>query len=204
MRIASEIAAFLPDAMQACFRNDREALDGTRQAIGELATTADEILVELQQHLPDARDIPLERRDLFDVLEMQEAIANRMQEITTLLLDLSMDVPKDMRKPLTRLVDRSVAATEVVYQIVKLIEKVVESGSRGAQGDAVRHLVQDVVAIEADADALNSEIDRLLFAQCGEMDPVAVVFLYQLAGWIAGLANYSQKLAIRSQLLLVR
>jgi hypothetical protein len=30
------------------------------------------------------------------------------------------------------------------------------------------------------------------------------VLLYQLVGWIDDLANYSQKLAIRSQLLLAR
>jgi uncharacterized protein Yka (UPF0111/DUF47 family) len=36
------------------------------------------------------------------------------------------------------------------------------------------------------------------------MDPLAVMFLYQLVEWIDDLANFSQRLAIRSQLLLVR
>ena len=47
-------------------------------------------------------------------------------------------------------------------------------------------------------------ITRLLFAQCREMDPLAVVFLYQLAGWVDSLAGFSQRLALRSQLLLMR
>jgi predicted phosphate transport protein (TIGR00153 family) len=204
MRIASETATFLPDAMQAFFRNDSEALQETRQAVSELAADADLLLKELQQRLPDERDMTLERRDLLDVLEMQEAIARRMQEITALLPDLPMDVSRDMRKPLTRLVDRCVAATEVAYEIVKSIEKVVEAGFKGAQLDAARQLVQDVVVIRSEADVLCGEITRMLFAQCREMDPLAVMFLYQLLGWIDDLANSSQKLAIRSQLLLVR
>ncbi len=204
MRIASESAAFLPDAMQACFRNDRQALEEIRQGVSELAADSGKLLEELQQRLPDARDIPLERRDLFDMLEMQEAITNRTRAITALLLDLPMDVPKDMHKPLVHLVDRCVATTEVAYEIVKSIEKVVEAGFKGAQVEAARQLVQDVMAIDTEADAISGEITRLLFAQCRDMDPVAVVFLYQLVGWIDDLANSSERLAIRSQLLLVR
>jgi uncharacterized protein Yka (UPF0111/DUF47 family) len=36
------------------------------------------------------------------------------------------------------------------------------------------------------------------------MDPVSVVFLYKLIGWIDDLADYSEKLAIRARLLLAR
>jgi predicted phosphate transport protein (TIGR00153 family) len=204
MRIASESVTFLPDVTQAFFRNDREALDEGRQAVCELAADADKLLEELRRRLPDARHLTLEWRDLFDILDMQEAITNRMQQVTGLMLDLPMDVPKDMHKPILHLVDRCIASTEVAYEIVKLIEKVVEAGFKGAQVAAARQLVQDVVAIGAEAEAASSEITRALFAQCRKMDPVAVVFLYQLVGWIGDLANFSKKLAVRSQLLLVR
>jgi predicted phosphate transport protein (TIGR00153 family) len=204
MRIASETAAFLPDAMQAFFRGDSDTLQETRQSVSELAADADQLLRELQQHLPDVRDMPLAVRDLFAVLELQEAIARRMREISALLPDLPMAVSRDMRKPLTRLVDRCVAATEVACEIVKSIEKVVEAGFKGAQLEAARQLVQDVAAIRSEADILCAEITRMLFAQCREMDPLTVMFLYQLVGWIDDLANFSQKLAIRSQLLLIR
>lgn len=204
MRLASESVALLPDAMQAFFRNDRASLDESRQTVCELAADADKLLEELRRRLPDARYMTLEWRDLFDMLDMQEGITNRMREVTGLMLDLPMDVPRDMHKPLMHLVDRCIASTEVAYEIVKLIEKVVESGFKGAQVEAARQLVQDIVAIGTDADAASSESTRALFVQCREMDPVPVVFLYQLVGWIGDLAKFSEKLAVRSQLLLVR
>jgi len=204
MRIAAEITTFLPDALQAFFKNDSKVLQETRQTVSELAAEADQLHKELQQRIPDVRDMPLDRRDLFDVLEMQVSMCKRMQEITALLPDLPVDVPRDMHKPLMRLVDRCIAATEVAYEIVRAIEKVAESGFQGAQLDAARQLVQDIVSIRSEAHAHNSEITRLLFAQCREMDPLAVVFLYQLAGRVDDLAGFSQKLGIRSQLLLIR
>ena len=36
------------------------------------------------------------------------------------------------------------------------------------------------------------------------MDPVSMIFLYQLIGWVDDLADYSEKLAIRARLLLAR
>lgn len=202
MRIASECAACLPDALQSCFRNDSKALQEISQTLSELAADADKLLEELRQHLPDTRGIPFPRRDLFDVLEVQDASVNRTQKITILLLDLPMDVPRELHKPLIRMAERCVAAIEVAYEIVKSIEKVVEASFKGAQVDAVRKLARDVVAIGSEADALGSDISRALFAQCREMDPLAVVFLFQLVGWMEDLASCAEKLAIRSQLLL--
>ena len=204
MRIASESAAFLPDAMQAFFRDDRESLLESRQAVCDLAADAGMLLEELQRRLPDARTVTLEWRDLYDVLELQACIVRRMQQITGLLLDLPMEVHRDIRKPLLRLVDRCVAASETAYEIVKLIDKAIEAGFKGPQIEAARQLIREVVAIETEADTARSEVTRLLFAEYREMDPLTVVFLYQLAGWIDGLAGFSEKLAIRSQLLLRR
>jgi hypothetical protein len=204
MRIASECVAFLPDTLQAFFRDDRESLIENRQNVCDLAADADALLVELRRRLPDARPYTLEWRDLFDVLDIQESIVRRVQHITDLLPDLPVDVPRDMRKPLLRLVDLGVAATGLAYEIIKLIDKVVEAGFKGPQVAATRQLIQEVVAIETEADTVSSEITGSLFAGCREIDPLAVVFLYQLVGWIDDLADFPEKLAIRSQLLLAR
>jgi len=204
MGLASDCAAFLPAAMRAFIKGDKTALADIRQGIGELEADADKILVELQRRLPAAMYMPVERRDLFDVLEMQEAIANRMQEIAGLMSDLPLDVPQDMHEPVLHLTDRCVAATGGAYEIVKSIEKLIDSGFKGPDVEATLQLIQEVIAIETEADAASSEITRSLFAQCRGMDPVAVVFLYQLVGWIDDLADFSEKLAVRAQLLLAR
>jgi len=204
MDLASGCAAFLPAAMQAFIQGDKEKLREIRQGISELEADADRILVELQRRLPAAMYMPVARRDLFDVLEMQEAIANRMQDIAGLMLDLPLDVPQEIHEPLMHLIDRCVAATEGANEVVRSIEKLVESGFRGPQVEATLQLIQEVIAIETEADAAGSEVTRLLFAHCREMDPLAVVFLYQLVGWIDELADFAEKLAMRSQLLLAR
>jgi uncharacterized protein len=204
MALASECAALLPAVMQAFFTGDRETLEEIRQTIGEQESAADKILEGLQRRLPAVTSMPLERRDLLDVLEMQEGIANRTQDIAGLLMDLPLEVPANLQQPMMRLIDRCVAATGGAYEIIKLIEKLSEGAFRGVQAEETLQLIQDVITMESEADSVSSEITRLLFAHCREMEPVSVVFLYQLVAWIDDLADFSEKLALRSQLLVTR
>ena len=89
-------------------------------------------------------------------------------------------------------------------QTVKAFEDLVETGFKGPHVEKTQGMIHDVVKIETDADSITIEISHALFAHAKDMDPVSVVFMYQLIGWVDDLADYSEKLAIRSRLLLAR
>ena len=148
--------------------------------------------------------LPVDRRDLLDVLEMQEAIADRTQDIVGLMIDLPMDVPEEMHKPIMRLVNRVTDAVNGALNIVKAFEDLVETGFKGPHVDKTQQLIHEVVGIETDADTIGTDITHTLFAYAKDMDPVSVVFLYRLIKWIDDLADYAEKLAIRARLLLAR
>lgn len=204
MNIAAECAGYMPDAVDAFFKGDKNQLKDIKQQIWQLESDADKILEELQSRLPKSMFLPVDRRDLLDVLEMQEAIADRTQDIIGLMLDLPMDVPKEMQKPITRLVERCVAATNGAYDIIKLFEDLVETGFKGPHVDKAHKLIHEVVGIETDADSIGIDITHTLFSQREKMDPVSVVFLHKLIRWIDDLADFSEKLAIRARLMLAR
>lgn len=204
MSIAAECANYMPGAVEAFFKGDKDTLKDVKHRIFQLEGDADKILEELQSRLPKSMFLPVDRRDLLDVLEMQEAIADRTQDIIGLMLDLPMDVPEEMQKPILRLVDRCIAATNGAYDIVKLFEDLVETGFKGPHVEKVQKLIHEVVGIETDADVIGTDITHTLFSHCKHMDPVSLMFLYKLIGWIDDLADFSEKLAIRARLLLVR
>ena len=204
MNIANECAMHMPSAMEAFFKGDKETLKDIKHNISQLEDDADKILEEMQSRLPKTMFLPVDRRDLLDVLEMQEAIADRTQDIIGLMLDLPMDVPKEMQKPIGRLVHRVTDGVSGAYHIVKSFEDLVETGFKGPHVEKTQGLIQDVVGIETDADTIGTDITHTLFTCARDMDPVSVVFLYKLIGWIDDLADYSEKLAIRARLLLAR
>ena len=204
MSIANECTMHMPSAMEAFFKRDKETLKDIKHSITQLEEDADKILEELQSRLPKSMFLPVDRRDLLDVLEMQEAIADRTQDIIGLMLDLPMDVPEEMHKPIMRLVNRVTEAVNGAYQVVKAFEDLVETGFKGPHVEKTQGLIHNVVGIETDADTIGIDISHALFAHAKSMDPVSVVFLYRLIGWIDDLADYSEKLAIRARLFLAR
>ena len=204
MSIAAECTTHMPSAMEAFLKGDKEILKDIKQSISQLESDGDKILEELQSRLPKSMFLPVDRRDLLDVLEMQEAITDRTEDIIGLMVDLPMEVPNEMHKPLMRHVNRVSDAVNSAYSVVKGFEDLVETGFKGPHVDKVQALIHEVVGIETDADTIGLDITHSLFAHARDMDPVSIVFLYRLIGWIDDLADYAEKLAIRARLLLAR
>jgi predicted phosphate transport protein (TIGR00153 family) len=204
MKLAVACAAGVPDALQAFVDGDKIKLREAKDQIVKLERDADAIFAEIQDRLPSSIFTPVARRDLLDVLEMQEAIADRSEDIVGLLMDLPLTVPPEMGDSLIRLARRCVEATDEAREIVKMIDLLLNTGFKGPNVEVMKEKIQDVLLIETDADTICNEISHELFAHCQEMDAVSVIFLYKLIGWIDDLADYSEQLAIRARILLAR
>ena len=77
--------------------------------LAELENEADGIKNELRAHLPKSLFMPVDRRDLLEVLDLQDEIADTAQDIAGLLVERKMEVAEGMEQPLLNLVRRCVA-----------------------------------------------------------------------------------------------
>lgn len=204
MKITRECVQHIAPAVEAFFINDNSTLKSAKRTVSQLESDADRVIEELQNRLPSSMFLPVHRRDLLDVLEMQEAIADRTEDIVGLMLDLPMEVPEEMHEPILNLTHRAYDAVSTAYEIIACFEELVETGFKGPDAEKAHALIRQVVAIETDADHIGIDITHTLFAHAREMDPVSVVFLHRLIGWIDDLADYSETLAIRARLLLAK
>lgn len=202
MRIATECAGHMPGAVTAFFENDKSTLNEIKHLVSRLESEADRILEELEHRLSKSMFLPVQRRDLIDVLEMQEAIADRTEDIVGLMVDLPLEVPEEMRQPILMLTSRVVDAVSAANNVVAKFDDLLETGFKGPELKKTRALIREVIAIETDADHLGSDITHTLFTHARDMDPISIVFLYRLIGWIDDLADYAEALAIRARLLL--
>jgi len=204
MKLATGCAECMPEAIEAFLADDHVRLQELKQKVLQLERDADGIYAEIQDRLPKTLFTPVARRDLLDVLEMQEEIADRCEDIVGLLMDLPLSVPEEIKEPIIRHTRRCVDAVREAREIVKLIDLLLNTGFKGPNVEVMKGKIQDVLTIETDADVIGNEITHTLFQHRQDMDPVSVVFLYRLVGWIDDLADFSEQLAIRSRILLAR
>ena len=204
MDLAVECASQIPEALDAFLKGDKDRLKDLRNSIFELEENADALLEELQSRLPKSVFMPVDRGDLLDVLDMQEAIADRAQDIVGLLIELPPSVPEGMKKPMMRLTKRVVDAVQQAGKLVDALDELVQVGFKSPDVAKLYKLISDVVKVETDADNIGIELTHALFSHRSELDAVQVVFLYQLVNWIDDLADFAEKLAIRTRLLIAR
>ncbi len=204
MRIVKKCAAQVTKIFEALCDDDQEKVEKIKERIFDLENEADVIKNELRAHLPKSLFMPVDRRDLLEVLDLQDNIADTAQDIAGLLVERRMEVADGMHQPLLNLVRRCVDACDQAAHIIERLDELVETGFRGPESDAVIEMVDQLNKIESDTDQMGLELSRSLFAHEDDMKPVSVVFWYDLIIMIGELADYAEKVGNRLRLLLAR
>ncbi len=204
MRTTRKCANQVTKLFEALCDGDHEKVEAIKERIFELENEADEIKNELRAHLPKSLFMPVDRRDLLEVLDLQDNIADTAQDIAGLLVERKMEVAEGMQQPLLNLVRRCVDACEQATLIIERLDELVETGFRGPESEAVIEMVDQLNKIESDTDQMGLELARSLFAQEDNMKPVSVVLWYNVIIMIGELADYAEKVGNRLRLLLAR
>ena len=204
MQVAVDCADVVPSLFEALTNGDDQQLQAAKEKIFTLEEQADTVKNELREHLPKSLFLPVDRRDLLEVLDMQDSIADTAQDIAGLLVERRMEVIEPMRVPLTEFVARCVAVCHLSHNIINELDELLEMGFGGRERNTVLEMVTEMGRIEDETDVLGMELTRLLFAHEDEMKPVSVMFWYTLIQWIGDLADYSEKVGNRLRLMIAR
>ena len=204
MRIVHECVAEVPELFQALVEDDATALKAQKEEIFDKEEAADLLKNRLRNHLPKSIFMPVDRRDLLELLDYQDSIADTAQDIAGLLVERRMEVPAGMAEPLLALVNRCQDASNHALKLIEELDELVEVGFRGRAAEQVEGMVAVLAEIEGDTDNMGIELTRTLFAQEESLKPVSVMLWYQLLQWIGDLADYAEKVGNRLLLLIAR
>lgn len=204
MAVVTECVGQVPALFDAVIAGDRAAQEKAKDAIFASESQADKIKNEVRLHLPKSLFMPVDRRDLLEVLEVQDAIADTAQDIAGLLMQRDMTVPEDMQADLRLLVRRCVDACEQSKLIIDELDELIETGFRGPEAERVEKMVAELNKIESETDDLGIALARSLFKHEETMSAVSVMFWYRLIHWTGNLADYAEKVGDRLLLLIAR
>ena len=204
MRIVLDCVSEVPGLFQALADGDQSKLEAQKDLIFQKENLADSLKNELRGRLPKSILMPVDRRDLLDVLGMQDSIADTAQDIAGLLVERRMEVPEGMAEPLLAMVNRCVDTCTQAGKIIEELDELVEMGFKGREADTVEEMVATLNAIEDETDQMGMDLTRSLFANEDNIKPVSVMFWYQLIQWVGDLADYAEKVGDRLRLLIAR
>ena len=200
VRTANELVYF----MEAAIADDWEQAQAIQQRIAEGENEADKLKKKLRLHLPKSLFLPVPRSDLLELLARQDSIANRAKDIAGIMLGRKMSIPAKLQKKMCEFVIAAVATSEQALKAINELDELLETGFAGRTVKVVEKMIKELDNLENKTDKLEVTIRAALFKLENELPPVEVMFLYRVIDWIGDLADRSQKVGSRLQILLAR
>ena len=188
--------------MEALCNDDAEGLQAAWRKIDDLEGEADRLKNDLRAHLPRRLLLPVDRRDLLEILDLQDSIADKLQDVAGLLVERKMPVPEAMRGRLLELVSAVEHTCEQSGAAIQTLDELLEIGFRGREAERVSARIDRIGSLEGETDRIQAELIRELFRLEDEMSPVSVMLWYQLIGWIGNVADNAEKVGNRLRLLI--
>ncbi len=204
MRVVVACARRMGPVMDALCSGDRDALKAETEAVFALEQQADEVKNELRVHLPRHLLMPVDRRDLLEILHSQDSIADTAQDIAGLFMERDMRLPVEFHDPLKALTEACISVVVDCHEAIERLDELLEVGFRGRQVEQVEEMLDALNLAEDRTDDLGISLTRLLFAREDQLSPVSVMLWYRVIEWIGDLADNAEKVANRLRLLIAR
>ncbi len=204
MSKVSECVRVLEPFFEAVIARDDNRMQALQEKIAGLENEADDLKHDLRLHLPRTLFLPVERRDLLEVLTMQDNIANRAKDLAGLVRGRKMSIPDAISTQFLEFVRRSIDACAQAEKTVNELDELVETGFSGSEVDTVQNLISELDRLEKETDQIQVEIRARLFKIERDLPPVDAMFLYRLIDWTGDIGDFSQRVGSRLQLLLAK
>jgi predicted phosphate transport protein (TIGR00153 family) len=175
-----------------------------QKKISSLEGEADKLKKALRMHLPKSIFLPVSRRDLLELLSMQDRVANRAKDIAGLILGRKMEFPEKLNKNFLGYVDLCIDTSAQAQVAINELDELMETGFQGKEVKLVESMIKTLNKLEGDTDKMQVKIRASLFKIEKDLPPVDVMFLYQIIEWVGDLADLSQRVGSRLELLLAK
>jgi len=189
---------------EATLETDWNKAQQIQHTIVELENDADEIKNQLRLHLPSSLFMPVDRRDVLEVLDLQDQIANKTKDISGLTLGRHMTIPPSISETYMALLHRCIDATKQAQIAINELDELVVTGFRGDEAKRVKEMINKLHTIENETDQIQVRLRAELFKIEGDLPPVDVMFIYKIIEWTGDLADAAQSTGNRLQLMLAK
>lgn len=202
MRVVFSCICLVPPLFDAIYAKDHEQTQEMARQIGELETEADKIKSTFRLNMPTSLLMPVDRKDLLGLISDQDAIADTAETISQIFTYRDMDVPEELKAILDELLEGTMEITSDAKEMIERLDELLEVGFGGREINNISQMIAGVRRSEHNIDSILHRARRQLFAIEGRLDPVSVMFWYNILEHIGNISNQAENIADRLLLFL--
>ena len=202
MDVAHRCAKQLRPLFEAVIANDWDKALEIRADIEALEHEADNMKKEIRLNMPKSLFMPVPREDLLELLLVQDKIANRTRDVSGVIIGRRMQIPPAIADKFVEFVSRKVDAAKQARKSVRELDGLFTAGFKGAEVSLVEDMIEKLDQIETHTDEQQTVLRTALFEIEGSLDPIDVMFLYEVIQLTGEIADMAERVGRRLELLL--
>lgn len=204
MVIVDQCVSQLTPFFTAVLKQDHTKAKEVYKEISKLENKADALKKKLRLHMPKSLFMPVARRDLLELLLVQDKAANQAKDVAGLIVGRKMVFPDKIAKLIPDYSRRCVDACKQAKKVINELDELVETGFAGKEVKIVASIIHELDSIESDTDKLQVKIRAALLKIEKDLPAVDVMFYYKVIEGIGDVADISQRIGSRVELLLAK
>ncbi|MEE4136230.1 MAG: TIGR00153 family protein [Desulforhopalus sp.] len=202
MKLVFSCVCLIPPLFDAVYREDEEQTIQFAEEINTLETQADQLKSTFRLNMPKSLFLPVDRKDLLNLIADQDRIADTAEEISQTFLYRKMVVPDGIKDLLDELLEGTMEISAAAREMIEQLDELLEVGFSGREIDKVNAMIAGVRRSEHNLDEILHRTRRALFALESTLDPVSVIFWYRVIDLLGRISDLSENLADRLLLFL--
>ena len=204
MKVAVTAAAAMPEFFDAVLEADWARAGEISQEISRLESEADVIKRNIRSNLPRSIFMPVSRSDVLELLQSQDRIPNRCQDVAGLCVGRQMKIPDALREQMRTFVKSTTDTVAFAGKALNELDELLETGFSGSEVELIEQMINDLNHAEHDTDNHQRDVQRTLFSIEKDVNPVDVMFLYRMIESIGDIADYAQSVGNRMLYLIAK
>jgi hypothetical protein len=148
--------------------------------------------------------MPFSRRDLLDLLLIQDSIANITKDLAGLMTTRKMNFPAEIASDFLELAATCVQTSDAALEAINELDELLETAFSSRERKKVDVIVSKINALEHESDKTQHQIRTKLFALETTLPPVDVMFYYRAIEWMGETADAAQKVGSRLEVMLAK
>jgi len=204
MEIVNECVHKLTPFFEAVLGHDHSAARKGYKEIRRLENKADGLKKKLRLQMPNGLFMPVARRDLLELLLVQDQAANQAKDVSGLITGRKMEFPQPLAELLPAYVKRCEDACQQAKKVIDELDELVETGFAGREVKIVASIINEVDIIEKDTDKMQIKIRAALMKEEKNLPAVDVMFYYRVMSLLGAVADDAETVGDRLQVLLAK
>lgn len=183
----------LKEIFEAVGKGDSARLMKLAQEVDRLESEADKLRNHLHEQLVSRVMLPMKKDELFNLLEQQDSMADRTEDIAYTLTYQEMTLPPELMTEVTSYAERVLHNCELAAGIISKLDILVEASFTGRDALTVSRLINELAEREDTLKPFQIALTRNLLKPLHQLPPVKAVLWLQVITHLAELSKFADR-----------